>query len=158
MVQGVTAIVIVTSAVWLLNLSMRQTQGMVNDVEVVSFALITLVGLLIIGTRLWRLRKSHLTATATITITIKAHTLIIRMGLPLMILTQRLAAHFHRALFQSASGPCSGAVIVLLLAYSLNLLGGWGVCGAGNVSSVQRLQLPCSLYCRFISERRLGGF
>ena len=38
---------------------------MVNDVEVVSFALITLVGLLIIGTRLRRLRKSPVTATAT---------------------------------------------------------------------------------------------
>jgi len=130
LVQGLTAIVIVTLAVWLLNLSMRQTRGMANDVEVASFALITLMGLMIMASRLWQLRKAP-TAEA--------------------ISGQHEHKHEHKhghahghcdhahgpsqsdldaALsFRTFIGivlsigirPCSGAVIVLLLAYSLDL-------------------------------------
>ncbi|MGB2492654.1 MAG: nickel/cobalt transporter, partial [Candidatus Puniceispirillum sp.] len=126
LVQGLTAIVIVTLAVWLLNLSMRQTRGMANDVEVASFALITLMGLMIMASRLWQLRKAP-TAEA--------------------ISGQHEHEHDHAhghcdhahgpsqsdldaALsFRTFIGivlsigirPCSGAVIVLLLAYSLDL-------------------------------------
>ena len=124
MVQGLTAIIIVTLAVWLLNLSMRQTRGMANDVEVASFALITLMGLMIMASRLWRLRKafaadalsgqhehkhdhghcdhSHGPSQSDLDAALSLRTFI---GIVLSI----------------GIRPCSGAVIVLLLAYSLDL-------------------------------------
>ncbi len=122
MVQGVTAIVVVTSAVWLLNLSMRQTQGMANDVEVVSFALITLVGLLIIGTRLLRLRKSQLAVTATDHHHHKGAVCDHSHGPTADDLDAALSLRtFISIILSIGIRPCSGAVIVLLLAYSLNL-------------------------------------
>ena len=124
MVQGLTAIIIVTLAVWLLNLSMRQTRGMANDVEVASFALITLMGLMIMASRLWRLRKAfvadalsgqhkhdhehehcdhaHGPSQSDLDAALSLRTFI---GIVLSI----------------GIRPCSGAVIVLLLAYSLDL-------------------------------------
>jgi ABC-type nickel/cobalt efflux system permease component RcnA len=121
LVQGLTAIVLVSSAVWLLDLSMRQTRGMADDVEVASFALITLVGLVIIAARLWRLRTSskagpgradeagsHDHAHATCT-----H-------------SHGPSAGDLDAALSIGIRPCSGAVIVLLLAYSLGL-GGAGL-------------------------------
>ena len=122
MVQGVTAIVIVTSAVWLLDLSMRQTRGMVNDVEVVSFALITLVGLLIIGTRLWRLRKSPVTVTATDHHHHAGAACDHSHGPGAGDLDAALSLRtFISIILSIGIRPCSGAVIVLLLAYSLDL-------------------------------------
>jgi ABC-type nickel/cobalt efflux system permease component RcnA len=124
MVQGLTAIIIVTLAVWLLNLSMRQTRGMANDVEVASFALITLMGLMIMASRLWRLRKAF-TADALSgqhkhdhehEHCDHAH------GPSQSDLDAALSLRtFIGIVLSIGIRPCSGAVIVLLLAYSLDL-------------------------------------
>jgi nickel/cobalt exporter len=122
LVQGLTAIVLVSSAVWLLDLSMRQTRGMVNDVEVVSFALITLVGLLIIGTRLRRLRKSPVTATATDHHHHAGAACDHSHGPSAGDLDAVLSLRtFISIILSIGIRPCSGAVIVLLLANSLDL-------------------------------------
>jgi len=124
MVQGLTAIIIVTLAVWLLNLSMRQTRGMANDVEVASFALITLMGLMIMASRLWRLRKAF--AADALSGQHKhdhehehcdhAH------GPSQSDLDAALSLRtFIGIVLSIGIRPCSGAVIVLLLAYSLEL-------------------------------------
>ncbi len=120
-VQGLSAIAIVTSAVWLLDFSMRKTLKMASDFEVVSFALITLVGLLIIGTRLWRLRKSLLTATAEGHQHASAacdHSHGPSAG---DLDTELSLRTFIGIILSIGIRPCSGAVIVLLLAYSLDL-------------------------------------
>ncbi len=122
MVQGLTAIVIVTVAVWLLDLSMRQTRGMANDFEVVSFALITLVGLLIIWTRLWRLKKSSVTATATDVNQHAGEDCGHSHGPTAGNLDSKLSLRtFVGIILSIGIRPCTGAVIVLLLAYSLDL-------------------------------------
>lgn len=124
MVQGLTAIIIVTLAVWLLNLSMQQTRGMANDVEVASFALITLMGLMIMASRLWRLRKAF--AADALSGQHKhdhehehcdhAH------GPSQSDLDAALSLRtFIGIVLSIGIRPCSGAVIVLLLAYSLDL-------------------------------------
>ena len=126
MVQGLTAIIIVTLAVWLLNLSMRQTRGMANDVEVASFALITLMGLMIMASRLWRLRKATSTDALSGQHNHKhdhdhahcdhAH------GPSQSDLDAALSLRtFIGIVLSIGIRPCSGAVIVLLLAYSLDL-------------------------------------
>ncbi len=131
LVQGLTAIVLVSSAVWLLDLSMRQTRGMADEVEVASFALITLMGLVIIAARLWRLRASsraspgradeagpHDLAQTTCT---HSH------GPSASDLDAALSLRtFIGIVLSIGIRPCSGAVIVLLLAYSLGL-GGAGL-------------------------------
>ncbi len=120
--QGLTAIVIVTSAVGLLNLSMRETRGMVNNVEVVSFALITIVGLLIIGTRLWRLRKPSETGIGTDHHHHTGAACDHSHGPSADDLNAALSLRtFISIILSIGIRPCSGAVIVLLLAYSLNL-------------------------------------
>ena len=131
LVQGLTAIVLVSSAVWLLDLSMRQTRGMADDVEVASFALITLMGLVIIAARLWRLRTSsragpgkadeagphdHAHTTCTHSHGPSAGDLDAALSL----------RTFIGIVLSIGIRPCSGAVIVLLLAYSLGL-GGAGL-------------------------------
>ena len=124
MVQGLTAIIIVTLAVWLLNLSMRQIRGMANDVEVASFALITLMGLMIMASRLWRLRKASTTDALSGQHEHKhdhghcdhSHgPSQSDLGAALSLRT------FIGIVLSIGIRPCSGAVIVLLLAYSLDL-------------------------------------
>ncbi|MGB2294960.1 MAG: nickel/cobalt transporter [Candidatus Puniceispirillum sp.] len=130
LVQGLTAIVIVTLAVWLLNLSMRQTRGMANDVEVASFALITLMGLMIMASRLWQLRKAPPAEAISGQHEHKhehkhdhahghcdhAH------GPSQSDLDAALSLRtFIGIVLSIGIRPCSGAVIVLLLAYSLDL-------------------------------------
>ena len=52
LLQGITAISVVTGATWILNYSMRTTQLLIDDVELGSFVLIAAAGCLIIGLRL----------------------------------------------------------------------------------------------------------
>jgi ABC-type nickel/cobalt efflux system permease component RcnA len=122
MVQGLTAIIIVTLAVWLLNLSMRQTRGMANDVEVASFALITLMGLMIMASRLWRLRKAF-TVNALSGHHKHDHEHCDHAHGPSQSdLDAALSLRtFIGIVLSIGIRPCSGAVIVLLLAYSLDL-------------------------------------
>jgi len=97
---------------------------MANDVEVASFALITLMGLMIMASRLWRLRKAF--AADALSGQHKhdhehehcdhAH------GPSQSDLDAALSLRtFIGIVLSIGIRPCSGAVIVLLLAYSLEL-------------------------------------
>ena len=131
LIQGVTAIVIVTSAVWLLDLSMRQTRSIATDVEIASFALIALVGLMIVVARALRLINIFKTSSSHDDVhhhhDHHAHDCNHAHGnhahgptatdleSPLSFRT------FIGIVMSIGIRPCSGAVIVLLLAYALNL-------------------------------------
>lgn len=136
LIQGVTAIVIVTSAVWLLDLSMRQTRSIATDVEIASFALIALVGLMIVVVRALRLINIFKTASSYDDAHHYDHhdhhdhhahdcnhahgnhahgPTATDLESPLSFRT------FIGIVMSIGIRPCSGAVIVLLLAYALNL-------------------------------------
>lgn len=165
MFQGLTAIIIVTSAVWLLDLSMRQTRSMANDVEVASFALITLVGLLIIGTRLWRLFKpstsNHLGHHDHPHNPTHRHDASCghSHGPTIRDLDAALSLRTFIAIVLSIGiRPCSGAVIVLLLAYSLGI-GIAGLCAVLAMSLGTALTITLlagfSVYLRKAAQRLL---
>ena len=130
LVQGATAIIIVSLAVWILDLSMRQTSGITSDVEIASFALIVVVGGMIALARAVRLAKSF--AGKTVPDSHHAHKHAHKhshkhshthshgpspddLQSPLSLRT------FAGIVMSIGIRPCSGAVIVLLLAYSLGL-------------------------------------
>ncbi|WP_049757544.1 nickel/cobalt transporter [Candidatus Puniceispirillum marinum] len=128
LIQGITAIVIVTSAVWLLDLSMRQTRSITNDVEIASFALIALVGLMIVVVRSVRLMNifktpsSHGDAHHHDHHDHHAHDCNHAHGPTANDLESPLSFRTFIGIVMSIGiRPCSGAVIVLLLAYALNL-------------------------------------
>ena len=126
--QGLTAIVIVSCAFWLMNLSMGQTRGIVNHVEAVSFATVALVGFYII------FMQAH-SLQSRITISGKAinnradgsekcdH----HHGPDANELEKELSLRsFIGIILSIGIRPCSGAVIVLLLAFSLgHVVAGW---------------------------------
>jgi nickel/cobalt transporter (NicO) family protein len=122
-VQGISAIIIVFSTFWLLDLSMRQVRGIVNHVEVVSFAMVALVGLGITWTRILRLRSvfiapknltkkpSHISAGC-------CH----QHGPSAKDLDTELSMRTFLGIVLSIGiRPCSGALLVLLLAISLGI-------------------------------------
>tara|TARA_B110000977_G_C11062415_1_gene486486 strand:+ start:67 stop:1023 length:957 start_codon:yes stop_codon:yes gene_type:complete len=125
LIQGLIAIVVVTASVWFFDLSMRQTRGVINDVEIISFVLIMLVGFLIVAFRLFRLFSaahplhghahdghdgSHSAKCG------HAH------GPSVSELQDPLTLGSFIGIIASIGiRPCSGAIIVLLLAYSLSL-------------------------------------
>jgi len=120
-VQGLTAILIVCSAFWLLGLSMRQTRGIVNHVEVVSFAMIALVGLYITCTHILIVRRK---GTVSNKIANSHHHDTVECdhnhGPSARDLEKELSIRsFIGIVLSIGIRPCSGAVIVLLLAFSL---------------------------------------
>ncbi|WP_438996744.1 nickel/cobalt transporter [Candidatus Puniceispirillum sp.] len=125
LIQGVTAIVIVTSAVWFLELSMRQTRSMATDVEIASFALIALVGLMIVIMRALRLINIFKTSSSHDDAhhhDHHAHDCNHAHGPTATDLESPLSFRTFIGIVMSIGiRPCSGAVIVLLLAYALNL-------------------------------------
>ena len=123
--QGLTAILLVTVAVGLFGYSMKQTRGLMFGVELASFALIALVGLLIIFSRVLSLIRSlrlhpqrplaepHQHGEA-----VCDHT----HGPTQSDLERPLSiTQFGGIILSIGIRPCSGAIIVLLLAYSLGL-------------------------------------
>jgi len=126
LVQAFTAIAIVSSAVWLLDLSMRQTRRVADDVEIASFALIAIVGLAIVIARSIKLIKSF----RTVSVHSEAnhhhdhhgHDCQHAHGPDASDLDSPLSFRtFIGIVLSIGIRPCSGAVIVLLLAYSLGL-------------------------------------
>jgi len=121
MVQGLTAIIIVCSAFWFLSLSMRQTQRIVNHGEVVSFAMITLVGLYITCTHILSVQRkgtvSNKIANSHNHDTVECDH---NHGPNTKDLYKELSIRsFIGIILSIGIRPCSGAVIVLLLAFSL---------------------------------------
>lgn len=140
MVQGVSAIIIVFSTFWLLDLSMRQVRGLVNHVEVVSFAMIALVGLGITWARVLGLRSvvnasedlagkpSHVFAGC-------CH----QHGPSAKNLDTELSMRTFLGIVLSIGvRPCSGALLVLLLAISLGI-------GAAGLLAVLAMSLGTAI-------------
>ncbi|MEO1090766.1 MAG: nickel/cobalt transporter [Pseudomonadota bacterium] len=116
--QAVTAIVAVHAAVTVLDLGLRQARGVVGDVETVSFALVTLLGLgLCVRAvrRLWR-------GTDAQEATCGGHAREDRVdcGHGHDIRVEPGASLWQRTAVVLSIGlrPCSGGVVVLLLAYA----------------------------------------
>ncbi len=59
LVQGITAVVAVTATVAILQLTLRQAQGVATNLETVSYALVALVGLLLLISRIRRLKSRY---------------------------------------------------------------------------------------------------
>ena len=122
MVQGLTAIFLVCSAFWFLDLSMRQTRGLVNHFEVVSFATIALIGFYIICSHALRLWKKYSVSNAVANISDDGsegcnHS----HGPSAKDLEKKFSIRGAIGIVLSIGiRPCSGAVIVLLLSFSLD--------------------------------------
>ncbi|MGD9536725.1 MAG: nickel/cobalt transporter [Alphaproteobacteria bacterium] len=124
--QGVTAVLIVEATVSLLGLTLRQADGAATKFEAVSYALVALVGVLLIVTRGRRLGArlsgrspphghdhSHGETCADCG---HAH------GPPPHLVEAPVSVRTLIALVLSVGiRPCSGAVLVLLAAHALNL-------------------------------------
>jgi len=125
MVQGLTAILLITISVFFLDYTMRETNKFANDVELISFTLIAIVGAIIAFSRLKKIYKSlKIWVEKTKIINHNKHKK-----------TDHSHNHSHTHFYdyidsnKSLLGiiisvgirPCSGAIIVLLLANSINL-------------------------------------
>ena len=119
--QGLTAVVIVFFAFWLMKLTMVQTRGVVNHVEVVSFAMVALVGFYITCMQAQSLRrKIYISGKAIDNCADGSEKCDHHHGLGLSELEKELSLRsFIGIILSIGIRPCSGAVIVLLLAFSL---------------------------------------
>ena len=119
--QGLTAVVIVSFAFELMKLSMVQTRGIVNHVEVVSFAMIALVGFYITCMQAQSLRrKVYISAKSIDNCADASKKCDHHHGPGANELEKELSLRsFIGIILSIGIRPCSGAVIVLLLAFSL---------------------------------------
>ena len=142
--QGATAIVAVTTVVGLLGFTLRQAEGATTGLESLSYGLVALVGVMLVATRLgrvWRRRgasstfgrndeparprtghdaEPHVAACSTC-----GH----RHGPSSHDLDAPLSWHGIVGIVASIGlRPCTGAVLVLLVAYSIGLR--WAGIGA----------------------------
>lgn len=118
--QGLTAVVIVSFAFELMKLSMVQTRGIVNHVEVVSFAMIALVGFYITCMQAQSLRrKIYISGKAIDNCADGSEKCDHHHGPGASELEKELSLRsFIGIILSIGIRPCSGAVIVLLLAFS----------------------------------------
>ena len=120
--QGLTAVAVVSLAFLMLKLTMGETRGIYNQLEVVSFAMVAIVGLYITCTHLLRIRKK-------VTFVRGANESRAHCSLGCNHNHVPSVSDIEKKLsFRSFVGivlaigirPCSGAVVVLLLAFSLD--------------------------------------
>jgi len=156
--QGLTAVVVVFSVFWLMELSMGQTRGAVNHVEVLSFAMIAVVGFYI--TCMHTLRLLIKTTSHVRSIDSRAdgsqrcdH----HHGPSANNLEKELTLRgFIGIIFSIGIRPCSGAVIVLLLAFSLgHVVSGLFAVLAMSLGTAVAIALlaTISVYFRRVAQR-----
>ena len=124
MAQGFTAISIVTIATFIFDYTIRQTQGVANSLEIGSFALIMVVGFFIFLTRSLSLLKSYRGTLTNINFVVHDHSADCthQHGPQQRDLKNPLTFKTFFGIVASIGiRPCSGAIIVLLLSYSLNI-------------------------------------
>ena len=119
--QGLTAMVIVCFAFWLMKLTMVQTRGIVNHVEVVSFGMVALVGFYITCMQAQSLRrKIYFSGKAIDNCADGSEKCDHHHGPGISEIEKELSLKsFIGIILSIGIRPCSGAVIVLLLAFSL---------------------------------------
>ena len=159
--QGLTAIVLVTAAFWVFDYTIRQTQGLANNLDLSSFFMITAVGLFIFLTRLIRLLRSALGSkvVAGSVFHVHADDCDHQHG-PRQsdIKTPINIATFVGVVSSVGIRPCSGALIVLLLSYSLNIpLAGILSVLAMSVGTAMTICLLAtfSVYLRLLTNRTI---
>lgn len=168
--QGIIAVVVVVGTVSLFRLTMRQTQDSATSLETLSYGLVALVGLFLLtsrGRRLWARRRQdvmhseqhahHQNAAApdlhssSTCCSGHAH------GPALSDLEKPLSWHGITGIIASIGlRPCSGAILVLLVAFSLNLyLAGIAAVFAMSIGTAITVSLIAvlSVYARKLSLR-----
>lgn len=163
--QGLTAIVLVLGTIGLFGLTMRQAQDSVVGLEAFSYGLIALVGLILVasrGRRLWSRRRhrpehgdrhdglgrSAAAGSDHNTTCSAGHV----HGPTLRELDAPLSWHGIAGMIASIGlRPCSGAILVLLVASSLNLyLAGIAAVAAMSIGTAMTVSLLAilSVYAR----------
>ena len=118
LLQGFTAVALVTVAAALLGLSVRETQGTATAMETASYGLVVLLGLFLAvrgGRRLWTLARGRADAPDGHEAGVTACTSCGHAHAPP---TRRDAV---AAVLSVGCRPCSGAIIVLVLAAAMGL-------------------------------------
>ncbi len=120
LMQGVTAIVVVGATALLLERSLRDSQGFGITLEVVSYGLVVLIGLFLItrsGMRLWRRERSNGHHDHHHEGCCHNH------GPSATDLEARLSLRdIALMIFSIGIRPCSGAILVLILAFATGLI------------------------------------
>ena len=130
LVQGLTAILLITCAILLLDFTMRETNRFASDIEIASFVLIAVVGLTIIFSRIIRISKSfnlwlvkirNISKNQVNINNIHKHSHGHSHSHDHNINDLNSIKSFIGIIISIGIRPCSGAVVVLLLAYSVGL-------------------------------------
>lgn len=134
--QGVVAIVLVEAVVGVLGYSLRQTQSKAGQLENLSFALVALLGLLLAlrsGLAIYQRWRSPPPKQVALFSGAKHkmgksgyHSYCVECGGPHSITQHQLEQPLHwrtaiPIILAIGLRPCTGAILVLLLSYSLNL-------------------------------------
>ena len=158
--QGLTAVVIVTVAFWLMEVSMGQTRRIVNHVEVVSFAMVAIVGLYITcmqARSLWR--KITTSGKAIGNRAGGSEGCDHHHGPGANELEKELSLQSFTGIILSIGiRPCSGAVIVLLLAFALgHVVAGLFAVVAMSLGTAVSITLLAtfSVYFRRVAQRMM---
>ncbi|MDC1382826.1 nickel/cobalt transporter [Candidatus Puniceispirillum sp.] len=160
--QGFTAIFIVTIAILVFDYTMRQTQGVANILEIGSFALIMVVGFFIFFTRSASLVKSFRGTSTNGDFVGLDHSpdCSHQHGPKKSDLENPLTFKTFVGIVASIGiRPCSGALIVLLLSYSLNIpLAGIFSVLAMSIGTALTVSLLAvfSVYLRQLANRFVG--
>jgi len=117
LMQGVTAIVIIEILVALLGIGLRQATGIADDLEITSYALVILIGLILSAVTARRfMRRARSSDTDSCGHCGHTHAIDVPHGAQKSSLTELAAIVFSVGL-----RPCTGAILVLVLAHALGL-------------------------------------
>ena len=122
--QGLTAILLVTTSIFALNYTMRQTHGVANNLEVISYSLMAFVGLFIFFTRFRKILSSYNKKVSGVCSVNQdgSKDCNHQHGPQKSDLQNPLNLRSMFGIIASIGvRPCSGALIVLLLSFSINI-------------------------------------
>jgi ABC-type nickel/cobalt efflux system permease component RcnA len=116
LMQGITAIVIIEVVVAILGIGLRQATGLANELEITSYALVMLIGLILAGVTLRRFMRRGQDNADACGHCGHVHAIDAPHGTRKSSLAELAAIVFSVGL-----RPCTGAILVLVLANALGL-------------------------------------
>ncbi|MDG2268976.1 MAG: nickel/cobalt transporter [Alphaproteobacteria bacterium] len=116
LMQGITAIVIIEVVVAILGIGLRQATGLANELEITSYALVMLIGLILAGVTLRRFMRRGQDNADACGHCGHVHAIDAPHGARKSSLAELAAIVFSVGL-----RPCTGAILVLVLANALGL-------------------------------------
>jgi len=116
LMQGITAIVIIEVVVAILGIGLRQANGLANELEITSYALVMLIGLILTGVTLRRFMRRGQDNADACGHCGHVHAIDAPHGARKSSLAELAAIVFSVGL-----RPCTGAILVLVLANALGL-------------------------------------